>query len=134
MSNRVVARYRDGRIVKGMSLDVDAARPSCHVRPEGGQATEVALADLKALFFVRSLEGSPQHHESVRVEPKDPRLHGSTVVRLRFEDGEELVGLTNAYPPTRPFFFVVPVDRESNTIRILVNRAAVVAIDSQQPG
>jgi len=36
-----------------------------------------------------------------------------------------MLGLTNRFPPTRPFFFIVPVDAESNNIRILVNRTAI---------
>jgi hypothetical protein len=37
------------------------------------------------------------------------------------------VGLTNRYPPNRDYFYVVPVDAESNNIRMLINRAAVVS-------
>jgi hypothetical protein len=44
---------------------------------------------------------------------------------LHFPDGEVMVGLTNRYPPNRPFFFIVPVDQQSNNIRILVNRTAI---------
>ena len=30
MANEVVAHYLDGRVVKGVSLDVDPGRPVCH--------------------------------------------------------------------------------------------------------
>jgi hypothetical protein len=36
----------------------------------------------------------------------------------------------NRYPPNRPYYFLVPVDSGSNNIRILVNAAAVVAIEA----
>lgn len=129
MKNNVVARYQDGRVVKGVSLDVDPSRPTCHVRPAGEPAVPVALADLKALFFVRSLEGNPEHNEESSLASGDPRSRGLTLVSLRFADGEVITGLTIRYPPNRPFFFVLPVDQKSNNIRILVNRAAVVSME-----
>ncbi|MGH7702301.1 MAG: DUF6982 domain-containing protein [Gemmatimonadales bacterium] len=129
MSNQVVARYQDGRLVKGTSLDVDPNRPTCHVRLVAGTAVEVKLQELKALYFVRSLEGNRDHQEGTQVEAADPRTHGSVQVALRFQDGERLVGLTNRYPPNKPYFFVVPVDAKSNNVRILVNRKAVIAME-----
>jgi hypothetical protein len=129
MSARVVARYTDGRLLKGISMDVDPGRPTFHVRPPEGRAVEVSLADLKALFFVRTLEGNPAHNEVRKPDPADSRARGSTIVSLRFADGEEMVGLTIRYPPNRPYFFIVPVDATSNNIRILVNRAAVVSME-----
>lgn len=128
MSNKIVARYRDGRTVKGMSLDIDPARPSCHVRTPEGKTVDVQFRDLKALFFVRSLEGDAAHDESRTPDPQDPRRRGSQLVSLTFEDGEAMVGLTIRYPPNRAYFFLLPVDPQSNNIRMLVNRDAVAAM------
>ena len=130
MSNKVVAHYLNGRILKGLSIDVDVLKPICHVRSSGGPAVEVKLADLKALYLVRDLEGDPGRHESIRVTQGDSRLHGSTLVTLQFPDGEKLVGLMNRYPPNRPYFFLIPVDPGSNNIRILVNAAAVTSLEA----
>lgn len=130
MSNKVVARYKDGRTVKGDSLDIDPARPSCHVRTPDGKMVEVRLKDLKALFFVRSLVGDSARHESRTPDPQDLRNRGLTLVRMSFEDGEVMVGLTIRHPPNRPFFFLLPVDPESNNLRMLVNREAVVSMEA----
>jgi hypothetical protein len=129
MSNNIVAHLLDGRVVKGTSLDLDPAKPLCHVRPGGAPAVEIRLAEAKALFFVRSFEGDAAHRERHEVASDDPRLRGSTVVRITFHDGETLTGLTNRYPPIRDFFFVLPVDPASNNIRILVNRAAMKTLE-----
>jgi uncharacterized protein DUF6982 len=137
MGNTVVARFRDGRIVKGTSLDIDAGRPSCHVRSPDGKMAEVRLKDLKALFFVRSLEGDSTHDENRTPDLQDPRSRSATPVTMTFEDGEVMVGLTIRYPPNRPFFFILPVDAKSNNLRILVNRDAVVsmrAVEHETPG
>ena len=133
MSNKVVAHYLDGRILKGLSVDVDSSKASCHVRSSGGPAVEVKLADLKALYLVRDLEGDPGRHESIQVTQGDSRLHGSTLVTLQFPDGEKLVGLMNRYPPNRPYYFLVPADPGSNNIRILVNAAAVTSVEATGP-
>lgn len=125
MANTVVARFIDGRLLKGSSLDVDPNRASFHVRGDDGVMTQVQLTDLKALFFVKSLTGDPDHVEGDEIAPVDPRLRGSRLVELTFHDGETIVGLCTRFPPNRPFFFVVPVDSSSNNVRILINAAAL---------
>jgi hypothetical protein len=130
MRNQVVARFKDGRVLKGVSHSVDPSRPSFHVQPPGENPTEVRFGDLKALFFVRSLDGNPAHDENLEPDPSDPRGRGASVVRLEFEDGEIIVGLTIRYPPDRPYFYLVPVDPKSNNRRMLVNRDAVVLMEA----
>jgi hypothetical protein len=130
MSNRVVAHCRDGKIIKGLSRDVDPPKPTCNITSPAGTASEVALADLKALYFVRSFSGEPGRHESTVLDPKDPRLHNSLFVTVHFDDGEKLVGLAHRGHPDGPFFYLLPVDRGSNNIRILVNREAVASMET----
>jgi hypothetical protein len=125
MANEVVAHYLDHRIVKGQSLDVDPAKPTCHVRTLEHGVVEVKLADLKALFFVRDLSGDPSRSDEHVVAPTDVRTRGAALIELEFVDGEKLLGLTVRYPPIKPYFFVLPADGTSNNVRILVNRAAV---------
>jgi hypothetical protein len=99
MANEVVARYLNGKVVKGVSLDVDPERPICHIRTPAG-TLEVKLKELKALFFVKNLVGDAAHDEALRLEPGDGRARGSLPIALEFVDGEKLVGLTVRYPPT----------------------------------
>ncbi len=129
MSNKVVAHYQDGRVVKGTSLDVGPGRRWFHVRCADGEVVHVDMNDLKAVFFVRSLEGDATRNDSLMPLQNDPRSRGATLVKLGFADGETIVGLTIGWPPRNPFFFVNPVDPDSNNIRILVNRNAVTAAE-----
>jgi hypothetical protein len=129
--NRVVARFRDGRILKGVALDLDPAKPLFHLRPpEGGKAHEIRLDDLKAIFFVRSFEGDPERDEMRTLDPGDVRARGSTTVSFTFEDGETIVGLAIRHPPIKAFHYIVPADPDSNNIRILINQAAVKSMDA----
>ena len=133
MANEVVARYRDGRVVKGISLDVDPGRPLFHIRTAAQGTLEVKLTELKALFFVKDLVGDSGRNDVLALEPRDGRARGSYPIELEFADGERLVGLTVRYPPVRPFFFVLPADARSNNVRVLVNRAAVKRMNQPPP-
>ena len=128
MQNQVVAHYHDGHLVKGLSLDVAPNRPVCHVRTDNGSTVQVALADLKALFFVHDLHGNPDYVESDQPAEGDIRLHGTKQITVQFKDGERIVGLTNRLPPPEPYFFMMPIDNRSNNIRLLVNSKALVEI------
>lgn len=134
MGNLVVARLQDGTMVKGRTFDVDPTRPQFHVRQPDGVVVRVEMKDLKALFFVRSLEGDPGHNENLEPNPGDPRGRGANVLALRFADGEIIVGMTIGDPTNRPFFYLTPVDPASNNRRMLVNRAAVESIEAVPAG
>ena len=129
MVNSIVARYTDGRTVKGTSLDVAQDRSNCHVRTADGAMVEVELRDLKALFFVKSLDGDSAYVEANAIAPTDPRLRGAKLVEVKFRDGESIVGLSLRWPPNKPYFFLVPADNKSNNVRILVNHAQVLSLE-----
>lgn len=133
MANEVVAHYLDGRVVKGVSLDVDPGRPKFHIRSASEGTLEVRLTDLKALFFVKDVVGDANREDALELSPGDGRARGAFPIELEFADGERLVGLTVRYPPVRPFFFVLPADASSNNVRILVNRAAVRRMTQPPP-
>jgi hypothetical protein len=128
VQTRVVARYLDGRTLKGTTADFLPARPSFHVVPSGQQGTsiqviEVKIAELKAVFFVRDLTGDAAYNEA-KAFPPDAHPAGRKV-QVEFSDGETIVGTTQGYQPDRPGFFVVPVDPKSNNERCFVVMAAV---------
>jgi hypothetical protein len=129
MANEVVAHYLDGRLIKGTCLDIDPTRPTCHVKTAEQGMVQVMLAQLKALFFVRTLGGNPGYEEVKTVDAADARARGAAPIQLQFADGEQVVGLTTRFPPVRRFFFVVPADANSNNVRILVNRSAVQSLE-----
>lgn len=124
-ANAIVARYADGRTIKGMSLDVAPERPTCHVRTVEGAMVEVALRDLKALFFVKSLDGDSLRNDAQAVDATDPRLRGARLIEVVFHDQERIVGMVMRFPPLKTLFFLVPADPASNNLRILVNKEQV---------
>jgi hypothetical protein len=127
VSNRVVAHFLDGQVLKGASFDVSLTKETCHVQAPTGPV-EVRLSELKALFFVKDLTGDPARQEGRTIAAVDTRAVGGRRVEIVFKDGEQLVGLTSSYGPDQQFFYVMPADSESNNIRILINRAATSSV------
>jgi hypothetical protein len=128
--NKVVARFVDGRIVKGITADFFQNKESFHLRPASAPETEkpieISTKDLKALFFVRDFSGKPQHVEKKEFDPGQPTP--GRKIRVTFKDGESLVGTTTGYQPGRPGFFLVPADGNSNTERCFVIAAATRSV------
>jgi hypothetical protein len=129
----VVARFIDGSVLKGTTRDFAPNRNEFHVLPEGNERApmKVALAALKAVFFVKSLTGSKDY-----VEQKDlstARGQGRRVV-VTFKDGETVAGFTVGYTPERSGFFVIPVDPGSNNLRVFVVSAAVTKVEFPPAG
>src|SRR5260221_14218032 len=123
---RIVARFQDGRVLKGFTTDFPPTKHRFHIFLEGQGAAakpvEVHVPELKALFFVKSFEGNPQHHEST--EPPLEKAGGGRLIRVVFRDGEVVAGTTQGYDRSRPGFFVVPADLDSNNERCFVVAAA----------
>jgi hypothetical protein len=120
---KVVVRYRDGRILRGFTNDFNASRPQLHMSsdPLSGDALIVPLNQLKALFFVRDFAGDPTYVEqkTFASQPQGRKLE------VTFEDGEVLVGTTLSYRPEGHGFFVHPADKQANNLRVFVTSVGV---------
>lgn len=127
--NKVVARFADGRMIKGTTADFfpnkDLFHVSVEAAPEGEKPLEINTKDLKALFFVKDFEGDPQQEEGNEFDPSHPPA--GRRIKVVFSDGDVLVGTTTGYQPKRPGFFVVPADTSSN-----IERCYVIASATQE--
>ena len=123
--NKVVARFADGRVLKGTTTDFLPAKAYFHMNVVDGAAAEpltIPVADLKALFFVKDFDGTPDRAKQKDFDPARP-MPGRRI-KVVFKDGEELTGVTQGYQPDRPGFFVEPADPGSNNERCFVVAAA----------
>lgn len=90
-----------------------------------GTTYDVNISDLKAVFFVKTFKGNLGYKEKKRYEDVDAaRLRGMRI-RVEFNDGEIIRGISLGYSKSKKGFFVVPVDPQSNNDRIYVIAAAV---------
>lgn len=124
-SKLVVARTRNGNVVKGHTTNFLPENPHFHVLPRGGtQPVPIALAELKAVFFVRDLIGSKLRHKPREFPKFDPGPEPGRRIAVVFEDGELLIGHAQTYAGDQPGFFVSPLDPDGNNSRVYVLRAA----------
>jgi len=121
MINHVVVHYADGKIVKGSTGDFFPNKNAFHLQVgETGEMKQISVADLKAVYFVKTLEGNAKYNDRDDQE----RTGCGRKIKVLFRDGETQIGYTQGYAPHRPGFFVVPNDPASNNERIFVVAAA----------
>ncbi len=129
--NKVVARFVDGRMVKGMTADFFPTKDLFHVSvttaPDDAEPVEINTKELKALYFVKDFAGDSQHIEKNVFDESRPPV--GRRIKVVFNDGEVLLGTTTGYRPGRPGFFIVPADEESNIERAYVVTAATQEIN-----
>ena len=123
---KVVARYVNGKRVKGFSQDFFPNKDRFHIYPAAkpsGEAVEVLLKELKAVFFVQDFVGNYLYNERKKYSQEEKP--SGKKVEVTFADGEVLVGSTLGYDPSRPGFFLFPADPKSNNIRVFAVTSAV---------
>lgn len=136
MINKVVARRIDGMLIKGTTGDFSPDKNTFHVHDrEHGKydVHTIKLNDLKAVFFVKSLQGDKaaalKKHKEVIFENPEIGKH----IRVFFHDGEVVDGRTHSFHLDKMGFFMTPIDKKSNNERIFVVLQSVekIKLDDQ---
>jgi hypothetical protein len=125
---KVVARFSNGRVLKGFTGDFVPTKPSFRLTPADAEGTakpiEVQVEELKALFFVKELRSKPHiYPHRQQFDPRKPAA--GRKIRVVFLDGEIMTGTTQSYDPRRAGFFVFPADEASNNERCFVVAGAI---------
>jgi hypothetical protein len=129
MPNKVVVHYLDGKVERGYTTDFQPNKEAFHlvVKDNGEKSILVKILNLKAVFFVKKLNGLSKTRSKTKrnfEEIKDKKLIGKKVT-VKFTDGEILCGLTLGYSANRRGFFFTPIDTEGNNERIFAVLNAV---------
>jgi len=131
VEDSVVARYPNGRVVKGVTRDFHPNRGAFHIYPTEQtylkKGVEIVTSELKALFFVKTLEGNPQYIKARSFRDTYQKSKGRQCV-VAFKDGEILYAYSQSYDARKPGFFVFPADENDNNNRIYVVREAIIGI------
>ena len=125
--SKVVARFRDGRALKGYIIDFTPDRDVFHVAPPdpGRHGVEaVCVSDLKAIFFVKSFQGDNRRLKSNERNKQALRQIASPKVKVTFLDAEVLYGTTNGCSGKRNFL-LTPVDQPNNAAVYVVGDSAL---------
>ena len=131
ISNKIVVKYKDGKIVKGWSTDFGPNKEIFHLHPleeYGKDILEIEIFSLKAVFFVKNFIGD-KDHKKVRTFNVDLKITPSQrKLIVNFKDGEHLYGTSHSYGRYKVGFFVYPVDPKDNSERIFVINSAVESV------
>lgn len=134
MKNKVVARKRDGTLIKGTTGDFSPEKKFLNIHFNGSQyeVIKVNVKDLKAIFFVKTLDGN-QHHKSTAVVPKLKPTGIGKHVKVYFYDGEVIEGFSHSLHLDSQGFYMTPADDKDNNERIFVVLESVekIIIDDQ---
>jgi hypothetical protein len=128
---RVVAHFIDDIVVRGYTSDFNPSNTFFLIhqaipgsRPE--EPLRIELKEIKAVFFVKTLEGNREYQERKEFSEGD-RVLGQKV-EVTFIDGETIRGYTVDYNPRQQGYFLIPVDPDSNNIQVFVVSHAVSSI------
>lgn len=135
VDDKVVLRFTDGKLLKGYLKKFSPESPEILFKKMYEKKTQTIPAlILKAIFFVKTFEGNSNHKEK-----KIYRLRQSKGKKIfvKFNDDESMVGyLQGNVPWNKGFFlskpdkgkegfFIVPVDEDSNNIKVFVVYSSV---------
>jgi hypothetical protein len=128
---KAVFRYIDGSILRGYVSSDDLEMigkdesVSFPAKTTDGQAHEAWATALKAVFLVKTFEGSRDYSE-FKVFSNQPNGKG-VWVRVHFLDGEIIEGIAPNSLDTyaKPVFFLVPPDPGSNNQAVLVSKCSL---------
>lgn len=122
---RIVVRCVSGQLLRGYSNDFHPDRAHLYLCPAvacpAAERLLVPMMRLKAVFFVKDLQGLP---DRVDANTFDHQPRGRKV-EVTFRDGERIIGSTLSYRPDGRGFFLQPANSQGNNTRIYVVNAAI---------
>lgn len=123
--NKVVVKFKDGTVSKGRTSDFFPNKTQFHLEAGDGEIVEISIEVLKAVFFVKDLDGNKNHKDNYI----DEVAGGGRKIKVAFLDGEMVIGYTLGYSPDRQGFYVTPADLQGNNERIFVVKSATREIE-----
>jgi hypothetical protein len=125
MEEKVVAHYKNGKTLRGLTQDFQPGTDAFHLLPSegGGMPATVRVEELKALFYVKEWGAARRSVERAKKFAMESALGKKTVVE--FQDGEKIWGFSEGYSRERQGFIFYPADPAENNVRIYVVNSAV---------
>jgi hypothetical protein len=126
---KVVARYTNGSMIKGLTYDFFPNKDRFHIIPvdnRAGETIEVIVNHLKGVFMVRDFSGDAKYKE--RKTYKEGDTPYGVPLEVTFADGEVMVGSSMGFDPKRIGFFISPVDPMNNNVRVFAVISSIKGI------
>lgn len=123
-NKKIVAKFKNGSIKKGIAIDFYPDRSTLKLQLLNGKIETIEIEDLKAVFFVKNFQGNKNHTDKYQ----DPNLWADKKVRVDFTDGEAVIGHTLHYSLGHHGLFLIPADHGNNNEQIFVITSATKKI------
>jgi len=130
----LVVHFKDGRRAQGVCHTMNIREAGFHLEVEDdngvatGQTQRIRFADVKSVNNVKSYDGKFDPAQSFQ-----EYAPGGTRLVVEFQDGEVVEGATlQHYDPDSPRFYLIPLDKKSNNINVLVEQSAVRRVYTPQ--
>jgi hypothetical protein len=126
MEHKVVAHFKDGRLLKGLAADPEPATGRLRLTRAGPapEPMEVPLEELKGVFFVKSWEGNSGYVDREDgFEQDSPSTNGTYRLQRTvagFRDGERMKGYSHNYSPDQSTLSFFPYDPFGNNYKVLI--------------
>src|SRR5262249_61688629 len=124
-----VSRAPFALLLMGVTRYLSTNRAMFHVDPQDGSTPiELRFRQLKALFFVASLDGDPARQDVRGFLHGPVETQQGKKIAVRFRDGEFICGYTLSWSPDREGFFLFPADVQGNNQRIYVVTSSTLEV------
>lgn len=133
LSNKVVIKFLDGTIIRGVTNDFVPARENFHIiyrDDDTDKIKEVAVPLMKAVFFVRDFYGKKEGEKHTSAPKRLPGNIGKRI-KVTFPDGEVISGYTYSFRQDELGFFLFPMDESDNNQRIFIVTRNVSKIETE---
>ncbi len=133
LSNKVVIKFLDGTIMRGVTNDFVPVRENFHIiyrDDDTDKIKEVSVPVMKAIFFVRDFYGKKEGEKHASAPKRVPGDVGKRI-KVTFPDGEVISGYTYSFRQDELGFFLFPMDEADNNQRIFVVIRNVSKIEAE---
>ncbi|MBA7494928.1 hypothetical protein ES702_05506 [subsurface metagenome] len=135
IANKIVVKYKNGKIVKGWSTDFGPKKEIFHLHPleeYGKDVLGIKISSIKAVFFVKNYKGNKDYKKARTFDGFPKGIPTERKIVIIFKDGENFYGTTHSYNPERKGFYVYPIDPKDNNERVFVINPAVNSVKFQK--
>jgi len=135
IANKIVVKYKNGKIVKGWSTDFGPNKEIFHLHPleeYGKDVLGIKTSSIKAVFFVKDYKGNKDYKKARTFDNFPKGIPTERKIVIIFKDGENFYGTTHSYNPERKGFYVYPIDPKDNNERVFVINPAVNSVKFQK--
>jgi hypothetical protein len=123
--NQVVVQFKDNTILKGKIEDWSPHKTHVFVHTLDQGILNINMEKLKAVFFIKDFEGNPDYKETYGdLMPGEGRK-----IKVKFLDGEEIIGYCLTYSKHHHGFTITPADKLCNNTRIFIIQSAIEKVE-----